>query len=439
MTAAIDLFAGPGGWDIAARQLGIDVVGIERDSDAVATRRAAGFYRTIHDDVRSFGPANFLANGLIASPPCPTFSSAGKGSGRRALNSVIEAAGHLATGGGLLAHAIDDRDERTALVLEPLRWAIEAHADGTPYQWIALEQVPAVLPVWEAYAEHLRGIGYSVATGILHAEQYGVPQMRRRAILVARLDGAVALPAPTHSRYYPRNPDRLDPGVLPWVSMAEALGWDEGVAVRSNYGTGGDPADRRVRIGSQPAWTVTSKVDRNIVYRNGNQANSARRGIDTPAPTIHFGARMNSVEWVGDVNPTRVTVQEAATLQSFPPDYPWQGTKTAQYQQVGAGRLAASGKDTKPARPISEPSFTITGVGSSVASGGAARLRMTNGSESARVTVQEAATLQSFPPDYPWQGTKTAQYQQVGNAIPPLLALRVLEQATGLHANEKAA
>lgn len=396
MTAAIDLFAGPGGWDISARQLGIVVVGIEWDADTCATRRAAGLYRTIHDDVRSFGPANFLANGLIASPPCPTFSSAGKGSGRRALNSVIEAAGHLATGGGLLAHAIDDRDERTALVLEPLRWAIEAHTDGTPYQWIALEQVPAVLPVWEAYAEHLRGIGYSVATGILHAEQYGVPQTRRRAILVARLDGAVALPAPTHSRYYPRDPDRLDPGVLPWVSMAEALGWGmtgrpsitvtgggsatggaepfgnaarQGMrreaeagrwAMRSNYGTGGDPADRRVRTGSQPAWTVTSKVDRNIIYRNGNQANSARRGIDTPAPTIHFGHCMNSVELVGDVNPTRVTVQEAATLQSF-------------------------------------------------------------------------------PPDYPWQGTKTAQYQQVGNAIPPLLALRVLEQATGLHANEKAA
>lgn len=41
MTAAIDLFAGPGGWDISARQLGIVVVGIEWDSDAVATRRAA--------------------------------------------------------------------------------------------------------------------------------------------------------------------------------------------------------------------------------------------------------------------------------------------------------------------------------------------------------------------------------------------------------------
>lgn len=389
MTAAIDLFAGPGGWDISARQLGIVVVGIEWDADTCATRRAAGLYRTIHDDVRSFGPANFLANGLIASPPCPTFSSAGKGSGRRALNSVIEAAGHLATGGGLLAHAIDDRDERTALVLEPLRWAIEAHTDGTPYQWIALEQVPAVLPVWEAYAEHLRGIGYSVATGILHAEQYGVPQTRRRAILVARLDGAVALPAPTHSRYYPRNPDRLDPGVLPWVSMAETLGW--GMTGRPSITvTGGGSATG----GAEPFGNAARQGMRREAeagrwaMRTSGASNRTcpPRRVDEPSRTILGGGQ---AAWVQE--------RPATTVQGDP-------------------RLGAPGRRE------------FVKGGPSMFSG-----------ESVRVTVQEAATLQSFPPDYPWQGTKTAQYQQVGNAIPPLLALRVLEQATGLHANEKAA
>ncbi|MFG2976257.1 DNA cytosine methyltransferase [Streptomyces sp. NPDC048331] len=297
-----DLFAGPGGLDHGIHAAGHPSVGIEWDTNAVATRHAAGL-ATVHGDVRQYGPADFPdANALAGGPPCQTFSGAGPGSGRAQLNRIVAAVKQAGVDGQVLPPA--GLDKRTSLVLEPLRWLLEAERLGRRYEAVVLEQVPAVAPVWEAYAEVLAGRGYSVATGVLRTEQYGLPQTRRRAVLLARYGTPVALPAPTH-RPYRRGVPRADgdPALLPWVSMADVLPDRGPFTVISNYGTGGDPKARGRRDCDEPAFTVTGKISRlRLVDPDGREL-------------------------------PRLTAAEACVLQGFPADWPWSGADIS--QQIG--------------------------------------------------------------------------------------------------------
>jgi DNA (cytosine-5)-methyltransferase 1 len=48
------------------------------------------------------------------------------------------------------------------------------------------------------------------------------------------------------------------------------------------------------------------------------------------------------------------------------------------------------------------------------------------------VSIREAARLQTFPDSFVFEGTKDAQYQQVGNAVPPILAEAIAERLVEL-------
>jgi DNA (cytosine-5)-methyltransferase 1 len=310
----IDLFAGPGGLDVAAHWLRISVEGIEWDENACATRREAGL-STNQADVLDCKPADYPnARILAGGPPCQTYTVAGSGAGRRALDRVLECVQALAGGQDIDADLDQFDDPRTSLVLQPLKWALDACGRDEAYESIILEQVPTVLPVWQAMGTVLESRGYQVDVGILRTEQFGVPQTRRRAILIARYDSPVRLPQPTHRRYIKGTPrDTGDPALLPWQTMQETLNLRKPFTVVSNYGTGGDPKARGRRASTEPAATVTGKVSR------------------------------NRVEWHDRaLDDRRITQTEAGRLQTFPPDYPWSGKDTS--QQIGNAippRLAA--------------------------------------------------------------------------------------------------
>lgn len=359
---ADDLFAGAGGWDLAAQRLGIRSRGVETMAAARATRDAAGL-ETIHDDVWTFRPDG-CARLKISSPPCQTFSQSGSGSGRKAMNDVLSLIPYVAdmTLAQLKAAGQHLGDDRTALVLAPLWFAL--HYDH--YREIAWEQVRTVQPVWDACAAELRLHGWHVWTGKVYAEQHGVPQARTRSVLLGSRTLIVGAPKPTHSRFYPHNPGKFDTGVPRWVSMAEALG--RGMTHRPSMTvTGGGTSSG----GAEPFGNAA---------RQG-MLREIEAGRWQPVPAIE-GETAESITW--PYNRPSPTI-----VGSFHPEI------------VAAPSYRGPGSPPRQDTP-----------------------------GSVRVTVAEAGVLQSFPADYPWRGNSGKQYQQAGNAVPPLLAEAILRSVT---------
>lgn len=214
----LDDFAGPGGWDQGLAMIGRhDTIGIEWDQKACETAKAAGHLR-VRADVAQYPSEPFTGlDAYIASPPCQAWSMAGKRKGELDRANCHRLADRMADGDDSLDWT-EWEDIRSPLVCQPIRRIRDLRPPV-----VALEEVPQVRGLWEHFARILRGWGYSVWTGDLCAADYGVPQTRTRRILMASRLGIVHPPAPTHAQ--DPTHDLFGDSTLPWVSMAEALGW----------------------------------------------------------------------------------------------------------------------------------------------------------------------------------------------------------------------
>jgi DNA (cytosine-5)-methyltransferase 1 len=274
------LFCGAGGstLGIHAAMPDADIVGIDNDRDSCLTHQAAGF-PTIRADLATLPKEPFVGKvtGLWASPPCTDFSRAGKRAG------------------------VDG--ETGKLIYCAMDWARTL----TP-PWVVFEQVPEVLAYWERFAE--RSVGYWTWTGILNLANFGVPQTRERAFLLASRLGPVFPPEPTHAQH--PHPSLFGPQRRPWMSMADALGWLETDQLEQIRGSGMTErhGTRPTRKGSELAFTVTAP------RRWKHHVLQTNRGQD-------------------EQGAIKVTLAEVARLQDFPDGYPFKGNKRSVGRQIG--------------------------------------------------------------------------------------------------------
>ncbi len=289
----VELFAGAGGAALGLESVGIKHLAcIERDQDACETLRLAGL-PCVEGDVRDpdLYESGWVGPDLIwSSFPCKPWSTSGSRAGVRGLN-----------GWPWTVDAID--------CLEPEWFAAEnvtgllQHRGGCSLRCLGPEE--CALAYFElVILAQLRERFPVVQHRVLNASDYGVPQHRRRVIIVAG-PKPIAWPTPTHGRPT-RQPPMFGAELTPWVTAGDALG------LHGIMHTGGEDYgqrdDRKNR--ERPAPT------------------------DEPAPTVG-GAGNAMITPPETSGRRRLTVEECAVLQGFPVGHPFQGTRRSQFLQIG--------------------------------------------------------------------------------------------------------
>jgi DNA (cytosine-5)-methyltransferase 1 len=316
---ALDIFSGAGGLSIGLEQAGFEVVaGAEWDRDACDTfAKAHPAAEVIEGDVNRIDFRRWRGDVdvLVGGPPCQPWSTGGKRLG-----------------------AEDPRDGWPAF--------LRALSEIKPRAFIA-ENVAGFAAGerkshFDALLTELRSLGFRVTAQVLNAADYGVPQKRRRMLIVGTRGVDFGVPPPR----FGTNRDQV------WRPASDVLGLDP-------FG-----------VPNPSIVTYARCPDLRPNPFDGHVYNGGGRPIELtrPAPTLLASMGGNKTPWVDTLGVV--------------PDY---------HAHLMSGGTPRSGR--------------VPGA--------------------RRITVEEAALLQTFPPGMHFAGTRSSCYRQIGNAVPPLLAREV--------------
>lgn len=301
------------------------------DADAVGTYRRNLGDHVVHGDIdeKRRELSGLEPDLVIGGPPCQGFSVAGQ------LRPDDPRSRHVWTFLDVVAEL-----RPRAFVMENVKnLAVNA-------RWAEL------LAGLKAFAE---AAGYTTRLWVLNASHYGVPQARQRMFMVGMLDGEPHTPAATS--------EDLPPTVRQTLSRHPPLG----------------------APGNDSLCTAQVTPARNPVLRRSPWAgllfNGKGRALNVNAPAPTLPATMGG---------NRTPIIDQLELEG----------KAEENWVVGYHRRLLAGRG--PVAKVPK------------------RMR--------RLTVEEAAVLQSFPSSWELTGRQSSRYRQIGNAVPPKLGLAVAEQ-----------
>ena len=301
---AVDLFCGIGGLTYGLRTSGIDVVaGYDLDSSceyAYEANNGEGTFicknvSEVTGDEINERLKDFDIKVLVGCAPCQPFSTHRKDKKHR------------------------ERHKDWGLLAQFGRLAEEVMPD-----YISMENVPELVKesIFTDFVATLKRLGYSVTYNVVKAEEYGVPQRRRRLLLLASKEGAISLIGPTN--------DEEDA-----VTVRQAIG--ELPPVKAGGVCQGDPLQtasiltdinlKRIRAskpnGTWRDWPEELRLDCHK-KDSGKTYPSVygRMAWDETAPTITTQFYCYGTGRFGHPQQDRaLTLREGAILQSFPADY----------------------------------------------------------------------------------------------------------------------
>ena len=313
---AINVFAGAGGLTVGLKRAGFRVVAaVELEPHSFATYKANHpEVKCLKQDIATVSGAALLelagtdrVDLLAGCPPCQGFTS-------------------------LTAKYKDKEDPRNELVLEIARLAEEIRP-----QALMMENVPGLTQkgrfLYGRLRTRLQALDYRLTEGILQVADYGVPQFRRRLVLLAGRGFEIALPDVTHS-------GAPTGDLAPWRTVRDAIeSMPEPVTLaetkargqveRSDWHVVRELSRKNIeRIKAAKAgetWTHIPEHLRPNCHRDGYIGFTnvyGRMEWDRPSPTITGGCTTFSKGRFGHPKADRtISVREAALLQTFPLDY----------------------------------------------------------------------------------------------------------------------